>query len=264
MLTTPEEMKKRSRSNCINGSLIGANEDGSKLKIVPLYCHKWTCDHCRKLKSKKWKDIAMSGQPERFITLTLRAQKKLTAKYQARIIKDAFTKLVKDIRHDYGEMEYLMVFELTKQGTPHVHIMQRGAFIPKGWLSRKWQKYTGSFIVDIKSIRDPRDVSRYMMKYLGKALSDVARELHGMRIIQRSKKWIIPEVAKELEGDTPIDDDVLEWTFCTFRPYEVVDRATMILGYTIKDYMDGECLVLEGKPDEDIAYKIIEPLIEYR
>ena len=253
MINANESLTK---SSCVTGTLVGSNERGDMIKIIPLYCHKWTCSQCAKVKSYEWKNIAVSGKPQRFMTLTLKENKRLSAGYQAKIIKKAWTKLVSLIRKTFGSFDYMLVFELTKKGTPHIHVLQRGCFIPKKWLSEQWMKLTGAFIVDIRKIFNEKDVARYIMKYLGKALGEVSEELHGMRIIQRSKNWIIVDPDKDDEDDDIREDGIYDWYYTRDLPGIILEAAKTMHGFSITGDQSKGCFVLHGPPDVDICDKL--------
>jgi len=249
-------------NSCVTGSLLGVNDSGSTIKVIPLFCHKWTCSKCRKVKSYKWRDIAVAGKPQRFITLTLKENKRLTIHYQARIIKKAFPKLVQKIRKEFGEFEYLVVYELTKKGTPHIHLLQRGVFIPKSWLSREWKKLTGAYIVDIKKIFNPKDVGKYLTKYMGKELGRASVLLSGMRVITKSGNWIIYTGDAEDPDNNGDNEDCFDWTFATYKPMEAIRLLIDNYGYIIDHTRNTGAIELHGPPTDDIIPQIMWPLID--
>ena len=261
MTTQTKHPSALSTASCVTGSLIGLTTDHSTLRIIPLFCHKWSCPRCREAKSNKWRQIAEAGQPDRFITLTLRSSETLSTVFQAHIIKKAFPRLVEEIRKKWGPMEYMLVFELTKQGTPHVHVLQRGGFIPKAWLSTLWNRLTGSFIVDIKKIDNPASVGRYIMKYMGKAIADVHSKLHGMRIIQRSKNWIIPSDKPDIKSTDAVEDQVLSWYFVSVKPAELIEHVRELTGFMLEETESSTSFLMRGPPDENLVDTIMLPLI---
>lgn len=170
--------------------------------------------------------------------------------------KKAFTKLVQRIRRKYGIFEYMLVWELTKKGTPHIHLLQRGTWIPKQVLSDMWCSLTGSFIVDIKRIQRSRDVARYITKYMGKSIADCAETLNGFRILQKSKGYVIeplPEIEPVPEDDL---DNIHSWMFCSATPREVVRVSVEEFGCTLDPASSGTCLTLHVPPDADIVVKL--------
>ena len=131
---------------------------------------------------------------------------------------------MKRIRKEWGAFEYLLVFELTKIGTPHIHVSARGPFIDKNWLSRTWNELTGSFIVGIRKIKSTADCANYMSKYMGKALAEVSSTLQGMRIIQRSNGYILPDPESDKTAEELNFQEPMHWTFCTYTPDAVMSR----------------------------------------
>ncbi len=101
--------------------------------------------------------MAALGNPERFITLT-------------RIGGDPYEvltrlkALLKAIRREGWRFEYLEAVEV-KRGVAHLHILQKGDYIPQAWLSREWEKLGGGRIVDVRAITDGAGAARYIFKY---------------------------------------------------------------------------------------------------
>lgn len=250
---TPDD----SQYNCCTGSLIGSSPDGSVVEVVPLFCHKWQCPRCRKHKAGHWRQVAKSGNPERFITLTLRHEPHKFVYQYVRKIKEAFPKLVKRIRKIHGEFEYLLIFELTKKGVPHVHILSRGGFIPQAWLSKEWAALTGSFIVDIRRIRRKGDISSYITKYMGKAISDVASKLNGYRIIQKSQGFVLTEDPPTSRSHSCSSSSITEWYFCSAHPSRVFQVLTDVSAYRLEQDTRPERWSLRGPPDPDIVFTTI-------
>jgi len=242
--------------DCVTGSLLGLNSVTNSIHLIPMFCHKWSCPRCRKRKASKWRGIAQRGQPERFITLTLRATEKLNAREQAHLGKKAFARMVQKIRREFGKFEYLLIWELTKKGTPHIHLLQRGTYIPKQRLSDLWCEFSGSFIVDIKSIKSDGDVYKYITKYMGKSIAECSEELNGLRILQKSKNYcILPEKEDEPGDDNKVD--VVEcWYFCRATPSEVIEYLTEDLDFTVDEESRDGHIILRGPPVEDILFQI--------
>jgi len=177
-------------------------------------------------------------------------------------MKKAFAKLVQKIRYKTGSFEYLLVFELTKAGTPHIHMLSRGGFIPQAWLSDQWKKLTGSFVVDIRRIKKKKDVARYITKYLGKAIGRVSEELHGLRIIQKSKKWDLrPDEEKEQKPGTDLSG-ISTFAFCFTTPKKVYDYLVEKKGYRLDTDSSKTCWTLRGPPNEDIESDVLWSLVE--
>jgi hypothetical protein len=212
----------REQLKCVKSVIYGLNQDGSRLRVLPIFCKKWSCPKCSKLKASGWQSIGMLGKPERFITLTLRYRPDRTPRQQAERLKEAWPKLLQRIRRAFGSMEYMLVYELQKNGTPHIHVLQRGCYIPQGWLSKTWHELTkDSFKVDVRAVKSDGDISRYVCKYLSKTISDTATELTGMRIISKSKNWVVVNKDDVLEDSEEYVADVDDWYYC-FANYQDV------------------------------------------
>jgi DNA-binding HxlR family transcriptional regulator len=63
---------------------------------------------------------------------------------------------------------FIVVFEKTKAGFPHMHILMRAAFIPQKWLSDNMKELIDAPIVDIRAIKSRQMAFWYVTKYLGK------------------------------------------------------------------------------------------------
>lgn len=141
-----------------------------KLRVMKLSCKAWSCPTCHGDRAKQLIMEVREGVPQRFITLTVnplwfdspeeRARKLVSA---WRLIRRRFLK-----ERPNAVVEFMAVFERTKAGEPHLHIAQRGSFMPQKWLSRQMEELLGAKVVDIRYIRDLKKVAVYVAKYIGK------------------------------------------------------------------------------------------------
>ncbi len=60
------------------------------------------------------------------------------------------------------------MFEATKRGEPHLHILCRVKWIDQRWLSQQMRGLTGAPIVDIRQVKSQSQVAHYIAKYIGK------------------------------------------------------------------------------------------------
>lgn len=227
------------------------SSDGSTVKLIPLFCHKWNCPRCRKQKAHRWRQIACAGKPTKFITLTLRSSDVKTIKQQAKKLKAGFTELVRRIRRYQGSFEYLLIFELTRIGTPHVHILARSDYIPQGWLSNQWNNISGAFKVDVRAIKRTRDVANYITKYMGKNIASASEELHGLRIIQKSKGYVIDEEFLKKESGNTVPSDVDSWTFIFVPIMEAVKRISELPDFFQVEQKEDSVFHFRAPPRED-------------
>ncbi len=132
---------------------------------------------------------AYDGAPNRLITLTVRAQADNRQADRARALVRAW----RDIRaaylrqHGKHALEFLAVFERTKRGEPHLHILCRSGYIRQRWLSDQMNRQIGAPIVDIRAVRGRRHAARYVAKYISKGLglfSGCKRYWRSLRYLQ--------------------------------------------------------------------------------
>jgi len=83
----------------------------------------------------------------------------------------AWRKFVKKAKLLYGytTIPYFAVFEATKAGQPHLHILCRVKWIDQRVLSAYMRTAIGAPIVDIRRCNSTRAAAKYVSKYVGKA-----------------------------------------------------------------------------------------------
>jgi len=113
---------------------------------------------------------ARDGAPTTFITLTAAASSGETPGARARALAAAWRKVVRAACKKYGykSIPYICIFEATKKGEPHLHILCRVKWISQKWLSNKMKELTGSPIVDIRTVKNVKQACDYVAKYIGK------------------------------------------------------------------------------------------------
>lgn len=162
------------------------------MRVIKLSCRSWACEDCAKGRRKKLIAEAKEGKPERFITLTVnpnwfsgpeeRAAKMVEA---WRTIRRRFLALSEN-----NKLEFMAVFELTAKGEPHLHIMQRGSFIPQKWLSQQMLELMGAPIVDIRVVQSAKKVGEYVSKYISKRnikIGSLKRYWRSIKYLQVSR-----------------------------------------------------------------------------
>lgn len=153
---------------CREWSLV--NHHPSKTTAICLKCRSWTCEHCRPERRRQLMAQAASGAPNRFITLTINPREPGTPDEHLKMLSHAWRVIVQRLRRRNPKkaIEYLAVVEATKRGEPHLHILFRGPFVKQSVLSTWMNELTGSPIVDIRRIKNTREVVRYVAKYITK------------------------------------------------------------------------------------------------
>jgi|GEM_PF-6333564 hypothetical protein len=190
-------------------------------------CMRWTCDTCIRKVARRWRAIlhwaAQHGPaPMYFLTLTLRdplplwreapPAEQATQYEQAVAVMErltrALSRLVEEIRKEYGPLQYLAVVELTTGRRtpghrPHLHVLVHGPAVPKRWLSERWRFHTkGSFKVDYQRLRSPEHAGAYLVGYtVARRKEDQRAHLHnwpGPRI--RYSRAFFPRPVAEIRA----------------------------------------------------------------
>lgn len=141
-----------------------------KLRAIKLSCRSWSCEKCRGDRAKGLIMEVREGKPQRFITLTVNPLWFETPEERARKLVAAWRLIRRRFlaERPNAVVEFMAVFERTKAGEPHLHIAQRGSFMPQKWLSNQMAELLGAKVVDIRYIRDQKRVALYVAKYIGK------------------------------------------------------------------------------------------------
>lgn len=137
---------------------------------TPLYCRSWGCPECQPGRKRQLVALAASGHPTSFITLTVNPASSSSPRARARALVDAWRTVVRAAKrkYSYRSIPYLAVFEATKAGEPHLHILARVRWIDQRWLSAQMRALINAPIVDIRRVKGKRMVSIYVAKYVGK------------------------------------------------------------------------------------------------
>lgn len=154
---------------CGSQSLV-KHGDGEGIAIS-LRCRAWTCEECAPIRRSQLINLAASGTPNRMITLTVNPAVGISPADRAAKLARAWRLVVARFRraHKSATLNYLAIFEATKRGEPHLHILVRGPFISQRWLSAQMAMIIQSPIVDIRLIKSTRQAVNYVTKYVGKA-----------------------------------------------------------------------------------------------
>lgn len=162
------------------GFLVATSAD--EIYAVPAPCNRWDCPACGAYKRRTLYQRLKSHKGQRFMTLTCNPAAYTTPHAAYEAMSTAFSSLVKRIRRRYParRFEYVLVWEQTKAGWPHLHVLLMGPWIEQRWLSRAWHQLVGAPIVDIRYVRQGVKTASYLSKYLTKALS-APRGFHRWR-----------------------------------------------------------------------------------
>lgn len=154
---------------CGEFSLV--NEDTHSSVATTLFCRAWNCDTCAPKRRAELITLAANGTPNRLLTITVNPQIGVSPADRAAKLARAWRLVVSRAKRQLKlqSIEYLAVFEATKRGEPHLHILCRCGFIPQRWLSAQLNNILRSPIVDIRRVHNASHAARYVAKYIGKA-----------------------------------------------------------------------------------------------
>lgn len=149
-------------------------------RIAASYCHDRNCEPCMRAKANKLAknlETRLHERPAgkyRFVTLTLRHSDDPLDKSLKHLVKSfrrlRASKWWKERAH--GGAVTIEV-KLSETGWhPHLHIVLDSEWMNQDELSDAWNKATGgSFIVDVRALKDAHDAAFYVAKYVTKGTS---------------------------------------------------------------------------------------------
>jgi len=153
---------------CSESSMV--NQGWNGIQAVTLRCRSWKCPLCEESRRKQLVALARSGNPTTFITLTVNPEFGASQYDRARRLADAWRVIVRLAKTKYGykSIPYMCVFEATKNGEPHLHILARVKWISQSWMSEQMDKLMKAPVVDIRTVTDKKKLAYYISKYCGK------------------------------------------------------------------------------------------------
>lgn len=197
---------------CGAGTLLKLNLKTAVITVVPLLCKSWSCPKCGPKLVGHWRRKIAETPADRFITLTVDTNRFSSPEAALIQMKSSFAKLVRTLRSYGHQFEYVAVWEFTKKGWPHVHVLQRGDYVPQSLISKKWSYYGIGKVVDIRKIQTPHGAAQELTKYLLKSTQSASQMLPNMRLIQASRHFFSPLVEAPRETLT----DTVRFIFCRF------------------------------------------------
>lgn len=153
---------------CSEASLVKLDE--GEAAAVTLKCRSWGCDLCQPERGRRLRALAHAGNPTAFITLTVNPDRFPSPEDRARRLADAWRVIVRraKTKYRYKAIPFLAVFEATKRGEPHLHVIARVRWIDQKWLSEQMDALMGAPICDIRRVWRKNQVASYITKYVGK------------------------------------------------------------------------------------------------
>lgn len=139
-------------------------------------CHDRLCVPCQRARAARiTANLAahLANHPYRLVTLTLRHRTEPLSKSLDRLYA-GFRRLRNTAdwkKHVHGGIAFLEVTRNERDATwhAHFHVLCEGTYYAVGRLTQNWKRVTGdSTIVDIRLVRNPDSVARYITKYATK------------------------------------------------------------------------------------------------
>lgn len=195
---TARTLDLKSIPNCRRRCIVVLPPDGRQAFVMPLRCKSWRCSYCGPRIRKAVAAQLTAAGCRRFITLTCDPRRFVHPSQAYERMKHAFQRLVRMIRTRFGEFEYAAVWEWTQRGWPHLHILQRGCFVPQKWLSARWNRLGIGRIVHIQEVTTHRRAAWYITKYLTKGTYSISQIPKGHRWLMKSR-GLLPKQPKRLE-----------------------------------------------------------------
>lgn len=140
------------------------------LTAQPLKCRRWSCDYCQPFRASDLKRDALAGRPNTFLTLTVNPNVGLSPDDRARSLVHAWRLLRLRLIRKYklASLPFLAVFEATKAGEPHLHILLRSEWLSQKYMSEVMAELISAPIVDVRRIKSAAQIANYVGKYVGK------------------------------------------------------------------------------------------------
>lgn len=182
------------------------------VSLHPLKCRCWHCDYCAPMRASQLRRLAYLGRPDTFLTLTVNPKIGKGPDDRARLLAHAWRSLRAKIIYQHnkkqsplcrlhadGKLPFIAVFEKTKVGEPHLHILARSVWLDQKWLSEQMNKIIKSPIVDVRRVSGKKAAAAYVAKYIGKDPT----AFQGCKRYWRSQNYVTPEEWNADDPDAP-------------------------------------------------------------
>lgn len=138
---------------------------------TPLYCRSWGCDICQPRRLRGLRAKCRNGDPRTFITLTVNPAWGRSPDHRATRLVEAWRNIRQYCKRKgiADKIPFIAVFEATKRGEPHLHILCRAPYIDQRLLKRLMRKYMRAIIVDIRRVKSAAGAAKYVSKYVSKS-----------------------------------------------------------------------------------------------
>lgn len=197
---------------CQSAQTLEAYSNRFKCTVfIPLSCKRWSCKFCADRKINHLSRRCETAKPNRLLTLTVDPALWNNPRHGFDGTRRKVPELVRGLRKEWGDVEYMRVTELTHRGWPHYHMLLRSPYIPQPKVKEAWHNLTGATIVDIRKVDNHFQTFHYLVKYLSKMHKLEWTERH----VSYSKKFF--------EKEKELPKNVLELTDTNIRETHPAD-----------------------------------------
>lgn len=146
-----------------------------RITAISLRCRAWTCPDCYHDRKRRLMREMSAGQPNKFITLTMRRVEGMTAEQAAKRLSHAWRLCrLRIIRHaKLKSLPFIAVVEKHKSGWPHLHILARMPWFSQKLLSTWMAELCDGPNVWIEHLDKSSKAVSYCAKYCGKCAQKI-------------------------------------------------------------------------------------------
>lgn len=145
-------------------------EFAGTVRLRPATCKMWACSDCAPRLKNRLRHRLKCTPVDRLVTLGCKPSLHASPFKAYRAMSDALPRLRERLERQFPALtfEYCAVWEETRAGWPHLHLLVRSGFIPQRALSRHWAELTGAPVVDVRLVSNASGAVNYLAKYLTK------------------------------------------------------------------------------------------------
>ncbi len=178
--------------------LMLAKHDGLKMAILfRPNCKRWACEYCGPNRARWFMVVAAyghevltgDGKVIQFATITSNAKIRTVAGGISRW-RENWPKLMRRMKRQSENMDYLQIPEQHKDGAYHVHLLTT-ASVSKRWLKDNAASCGFGYIADIEQVLHAGKAASYVAKYLTKQ-SHALKWPRYFRRVNTSREWPRP------------------------------------------------------------------------
>jgi len=181
--------------------LMGVNLQAQRAVAFQPRCKLWSCPACAEINRRLWATRTFHGaaalreKGAHIYFLTITSHETLSPAGTVRVFPDAWKKLRQRAYRMAGKYQYLMVPEKHQNGRMHVHMVETAGLGTRWWKDNSRECGFG-YMVEEEECSDG-NAAFYVVKYLGKQMSDNIPWPKRFRRVRVSREWpALPEMER--------------------------------------------------------------------